>query len=71
MRTGQYLPGRQSQDRELQLKETGRSITPEDLAALDFKGFTKDITNHHLPRYKMETPNVAAPMNLNVGRLGW
>src|SRR5437660_11838590 len=53
MRTGQYLPGRQNQDRELQLKETGRSITPEDLGTLDFKGFTKDITNPLLPRHKI------------------
>jgi hypothetical protein len=53
MRTGQYLPGRQSQDRELQLKETGRSITPEDLAGLDFKGCTKHITNHLLRQHKI------------------
>ena len=53
MRTGQSLPGRQSQDRELQLKETGRSIMPEDLAVLDFKGCTKDITNHLLPQHKI------------------
>jgi len=52
MRTGQYLPGRQSQDRELQLKETRRSIMPEDLAVLDFKGCTKDVTNH-LPQHKI------------------
>jgi hypothetical protein len=53
MRTGQYLPGRQSQDRELQLKETGRSIAPKELAVLDFKGCTKDVTNHLLPQHKI------------------
>jgi hypothetical protein len=72
MRTGRYLPGRQSQDCELQLKETGRSITPEDLAGFGLQGALRRILqiiiHHHT---KWEKPNMAAHMDLNVNRLGW